>query len=281
MIAPAADVYFPKKLVDHGYQTLVDLGPVAFELSKHSLVLIQVVLITIALVSLVGYWYRRTDSNVPRGPLMNAVEKFVIYVRDVMVYPVMGEKHGRKFLPFFLTLFSFLLVANLLGNVPEISIPWTGVTLYPSATVTAEPFVTGSLALLVLVVGMVYGIWKMGFMGYLGHFVPHGVPKAIGVIIWPIEIFGTLLKHIILAVRLNANMLAGHAVLYALLEVGIIILNQLEPTASGIVVASAATVVPLSIGLFLYAIELLIAVLHAYIFTILSVIFIDLQISAH
>lgn len=260
--------------------TLGSVGSVQFMLTKQTVVMWIAAALSLLLVTYVGVLYRRSVNGVPRGYLMNTLEAFVLYVRDSMVYPIMGEKHGKQYLPLILTLFTFLLICNFLGLVPTIATYWLpgpDVTIYPSATATGNPWVNFALAILVLFIGIIGGIKEHGLFGYLGNFVPHGVPIFVAAIIWPLEVFGTLIKHAVLAVRLLANMVAGHAVLFGILGAAGLVFKLLGSALIGWPVS----MVPVMLGLLIYAVELLVAIIQAYVFTLLSVIFLDMQIAGH
>lgn len=267
-------------LQDSTYMTLGSVGSMQFILTKQTVVMWIAAGLSLLLIGYVGMLYRRTTSGVPRGFLMNAIEAYVIYVRDNMVYPIMGEKHGRDYLPMILTLFTFLLACNFLGLVPTVATGWLpgpDVTIYPSATATGNPWVNVALAAFVLAMGIYGGIKQHGLFGYLGGFVPSGVPIFVAFIIWPLELFGTLIKHAVLAVRLLANMVAGHAVLFGILAAAGLIFKLVGSTLVGWPVS----MVPVVLGLLIYAVEVLVAIIQAYVFTLLSVIFLDEQVAGH
>lgn len=267
-------------LQDSTYAVLGTLGPIQFIITKQTVVMWIAALISLTLVLYVASLYRRTTSGIPRGYLMNAIEAYVIYVRDSMVYPIMGEEHGKDYLTFILTLFTFLLTCNFLGLIPTIATGWLpgpNLTIYPSATATGNPWINFALAILVLVVGILGGIKEHGFFGYLGNFVPHGVPFFVAILIWPLEIFGTLIKHAVLAVRLLANMVAGHAVLFGILAAAGLVFKLVGSA----IVGWPVSMVPVLLGLLIYAVEVLVAIIQAYVFTLLSVIFLDMQIAGH
>lgn len=265
-------------LVDHTYTKLFEWG-VPFYLTKHTIVLFIASLVALGIVLYVGLRYRRKKSLVPRGMIANALEEFVVKIRDGMVYEVMGKETGKRYLNFILTLFFFLLVCNFLGLVPTISlveIPGTSIPLYPSAAATGNLSVNLALAVVVFLFGMIDGIRVHGPLGYLAHFA-HGAPWYSWPIVWPIEVLGTLIKHAVLAIRLLANMIAGHAVLFGILLMAVQFVEQ----AQSVSIAFLAAAGPVILGLLIFCIEILVAIIQAYVFTILSVIFLDLQVGHH
>jgi len=263
--------------VDHTYTVLFKIGMFTVEISKHSVVLWIAALVSLLAVGYCGWRYRNSVSSVPRGFLMNLVEAFVIYVRDKMVYPIMGEELGDKYLNLILTLFTFILTCNFLGLIPKIKIPGIHLVLYPSGTATGDPWVNLGLASMVLFVGAAHGIREHGLLGYIGNFVPHGVPWPVAILMFPIEVFGTLIKHVILAVRLLANMVAGHAVLFGILGAAVVFTQNIPTPALGL----SMSVIPVALALLIYVLEIIVALIQAYVFTLLSVIFLEMQVSGH
>ncbi|MCX6640826.1 MAG: F0F1 ATP synthase subunit A [bacterium] len=221
---------------------VIHLGNFQLPVTKHTLMLITVAFFLMILLLPL----RRVGSGIPHG-LSNFFEVLIVFIRDEVVYPSLGEKEGRKYLPFFLTFFFFVLFSNLLGMIP-----------YGSSS-TGNISVTGALAATSLLVMIGSGIVRHGPLGYMGSFVPHGVPAFVIPILFPIEIAGLLVKHFALCIRLFANMLAGHAVITVFL--GLI---------SSYFVAPVAILGAVAISM----LELFVAVLQAYIFTMLSSLFI-------
>jgi F-type H+-transporting ATPase subunit a len=162
---------------------------------------------------------------------------------------------GMKFFPFVFTLFMFVLFANLIGLIPY------------SFTVTSQLIVTASLALLVFVIVVGYGFWKNG-LHFLNLFVPKGVPKAILPAIVIIEVLSFLSRPVSHSVRLFANMLAGHITLQVF--AGFIIM-----LAGAGILGWFGAVLPFIMVVLLTALELLVAFLQAYVFAILTCIYLN------
>jgi len=192
----------------------------------------------------------RKVGGIPKG-FANLLEVFIIFLRDQVVIPAMGEQVGRKWLPFFLTTFFFILFANLLGMVP-----W-------GVTATGNISMTGGLAIIILVLMFVAGIVYNGPVGFLKSFLPPGVPFFVLPILFVIELLGLFVKAFALCMRLFANMLAGHAVI-----------------AVFMVLITSILIAPISIlgAVAISMLELFVAFLQAYIFTILSATFIGMMI---
>jgi F-type H+-transporting ATPase subunit a len=227
---------------------------------------LELVAALILCVVFIRFARRMASQDRPRGALANTLEAFVVYIRDEIAVPCIGSKDANRFLPFLLTLFFFILMLNLIGILP-----WLGAA-------TGALGVTAVLAVSTFAVVLFSGIKKMGLIGFLKAQVPHmdlSKPMAIVLIpmIWSIEVFGLIVKHGVLALRLFANMFAGHLVLAVLLAfVGV--------TASTMLVWGVA---PLAIiGSILFSLlEVLVVFLQAYIFTFLAALFIGSAQHAH
>ena len=209
-----------------------------------------------ALLLLILLPMARRRGGVYHG-LFNAFEALIVYVRDEIVYANIGREDGRPYVPFIATLFFFILFMNLLGLVPY------------GGTPTGNLAVTGVLALFSMIVIEISGIVANGPVRYAKSLVPEGVPLFLAPIMIPIEIIGHFAKPFALMIRLFANMTAGHVVILSML--GLIFLLK------------AWLVVPISVGfaLFIFLLELLIAFIQAYIFSVLTAVFINLARHPH
>jgi F-type H+-transporting ATPase subunit a len=210
-----------------------------------------------ALLLLVVLSAARKRSLVPRG-VYNFVELLVAFVRNELAVPNIGKENADRFLPYLLTAFFFILFVNLFGLLPF------------SATATANINVTVCLALFTFVITQYAAIRAMGIGGYLGH-LTGGVPKSLWplwFIMIPVEFLGLFTKPFALTVRLFANMVAGHFVILALL---------------GLIFAISVWVFPVSMALALaiFMLELFVAFVQAYIFTMLSSLFIGAAFAHH
>ena len=206
--------------------------------------------IAILLVFVVVVLAARQKTAVPTG-LRNALEVLVVFIRDEVLRP---NLHGKadSFLPYFLTLFTCILFANLLGLLP-----W-------GSSATGNVNVTAGLALctLMLMIGM--GIKENGIGGFLHSFAPPGVPLWLMPLIIIIEIVSFMIRPFALTIRLFANMLAGHAVIAVLL--GLI----------GLIVAVWVAPVPILVSVGVMVLEIVVALIQAYIFTMLTAVFVGL-----
>lgn len=219
-------------------------------LSLHGLMLIIAALF---LITLFCFIYDK-KARVPRR-VTNLLELLVIFIRDEVAIKSIGEEDGRRMTPFLCTMFFFILALNLMGLIPIFS------------TATANPNVTGALAFFTLCF-MIFGtLYKGGLKGFKNALVPAGVPKGILFILVPIEFFGLFIKTGALMIRLFANMLAGHMVILSML--GLVLLLGL--------VAIPSVILAVGIGV----LETFIAFLQAYIFTLLTAVFIGQMYHPH
>jgi F-type H+-transporting ATPase subunit a len=222
--------------------------------SKHLLFFVVAALLVVVVVRVAIAKY--SGKRVPRG-IAALVETFVVFVRDEIAEKNIGHD-GHRFAPLLLSFFFFILVAALLGLAPF------------SATSTGNIAVTMGLALISFIAMQYAGITRNGLLGHFKALVPPGLPAWLLPIMIPVEILGMFTKPFALMVRLFANMLAGHMVITALLM--LISLMAAISTAFGI------AVIPVSLGLalFIMLLEVLVALIQAYIFTLLTAIFIGM-----
>jgi F-type H+-transporting ATPase subunit a len=235
-----------------GHITLpaIHLFGIDFSITKHLLMM------WLASVLLVLIFRRafQASQTVPTGS-SNLLEAVVVFLRDEVVLPNLGDE-GKHYLPFLLTVFFFILFCNLLGLIPY------------AATPTGNVTVTAALALIALTMIQLGGIKEHGFVHHFQNLVPHGIPVWLLPIMIPVEVMGQLTKPFALCIRLYANMTAGHIVIFSLL--GLIFLFN------SIVVAP----VSVAFALFISVLELFVAFLQAYIFTMLTSLFMGMAIHA-
>ena len=198
-------------------------------------------------------------TSAPRGLLQNMLETVILYIRDEIARPNLGAKTD-KYLPYLLTVFFFILTCNLLGLLPF------------GATATANVTVTAVLALFTFVITQIAGT-----KDYWMHILwPPGIPWFVKPILVPIEILGLFTKPFALAVRLFANMTAGHLVILNLIGLIFIVASTF---GSG---AGWGTSLPaLLMTTAVYMLEVLVAFIQAYVFTILSALFIGMATAEH
>ncbi|MGQ0613680.1 MAG: F0F1 ATP synthase subunit A [Planctomycetaceae bacterium] len=246
-------------VVDH----LVDTPLIGKWLSAHHVLLILTALAMIGVFKSVAL---RARAGVPGG-FPNLMEVALVWVRDEIVYPWLGQERGRRYLFFFWTLFFFILVNNLLGLMPFPFNLW-------GKTATGNINVTAGLALMTFVLVQASGMRQHGSVGYWLHLVPHGIHWLMWPLIFAIEVIGLFTKPFALTVRLFANMTAGHAILAVL--IGFMMGVAHYPNAG---IGGAASLASLAFMLFIMLFETLVALIQAYIFTVLSAIFVSLAVA--
>jgi len=198
-------------------------------------------------------------KGLPVG-LGNLVEVFIDFIRKDIVEEIMGAK-GRVWMPFVATMFFFVLFNNLSGLIP---IPG-------NFTPTSSPVVTGTLACIVFLAVQSVGIIKHGPIGYFVGLVPHGVPKMLAVLMLPLELIGLIAKPFSLAVRLYANMFAGHAVILIFLGFAVTMTSQF----SGMTFLAP---VPLLGVVVMLVFEVFVSFIQAYIFATLTAVYLGAAI---
>ena len=238
----------------------IHLGPITLDLSPTKHVVMLLIAATLCLVTLLlaarAHKRQHAAAGKPKG-FANGIEALVLYIRQEVVLPNVGH-HGEKYAPFLLTLFFFILYANLLGLIPY------------GSTATGNIAVTGMLAIITLVMVEIAGMKTLGPAGYMKTVVywpsdqPFVMKALLTPLMTPIELIGKFTKPFALAIRLFANMTAGHIVVLAL--IGLIFTFG----------SYALAPLPLLMALAIMILEVFIAFLQAYVFVLLSSVFIGL-----
>jgi F-type H+-transporting ATPase subunit a len=232
----------------------VNVGPLHLPITKHLVFFIAAAGLVLLMARLALRSYQK--GGVPKG-LGAAVETVVLFIRDEIAEKNIGHD-GRVFTPLLCSFFFFILIAALIGLLPF------------SATPTANISVTLGLAAVSFVAMQYAGIRNYGVIGHFKNLVPPGLPLFLLPIMIPVEILGIFTKPFALMVRLFANMLAGHMVITVLL--------MLIPIMASANALFGWVAIPISLGLalFIMLLELLVALIQAYIFTLLTAIFIGM-----
>jgi F-type H+-transporting ATPase subunit a len=252
------------KIVDHHYVDFyflgklymphippIHIGSFEIDLSPTKMVFMMF-LVAILMLILLGSAARSNAKNkAPKG-FGNLVETLVVFVRDDIVVPNMG-KDGLKMLPFFLTLFFFIMFCNLIGLVPFMAQPTKNIN------------VTASLALIVFVLTQIKGMQKNGVFGYMKGLIPPGIPTFVLPVMIIVEFIGLFTKPFSLLMRLFANITAGSIIILSL--IGLIF-----------ILSYTGAIIAVPFALFIYLLELFIALLQAYIFTMLASLYINMAI---
>jgi len=244
------------------FDSTIVIGTSSFGLTQYMLWMIICWIITLAVILVVS----KKLTLIPTNKFVNTVEYGYQFVRNDMGEGIIG--HGfKKHVPFLATMFFFILVSNFVGLIPGCKTP------------TGTISVTWALATISFVYFNFWGIKAKGGLAYLKSFAPSGLPTVMVPVIWFLELISTVIRWLTLAVRLYGNMFAGHMVL------GIFALATSIFLTVGIQSMDVVTGV-ISLPWFLllvimYALETLVAFLQAYVFTVLSSVYIQLATSAH
>ena len=207
-------------------------------------------------------------QTIPSNKFLNTVEFGYDFVKKNIAEDVIGEGF-KKHVPFLATLFFFILVCNVLGLVPGFK------------TSTGTISCTWALSTISFIYFNYYGLKTFGLLGYMGTFIPSGVPKAMAPIVWFLEMFSMIIRILTLAVRLYGNMLSGHMILgvFGCATTAFIMNGLLGATMS--IAAGATSILWFLLLVVMYALECLIAFLQAFVFAILSSSYISLAIHKH
>ena len=235
--------------------------------------------------------YLRQDRLIP-GRTMSLLEIAIEFVRDSIVEPNVGPHWVGTWTPLLLTLFLFILTANLIGVIPVFDVLellnstvihaspesfFSGV-LHGGVTATGNYNVTAALATISFFAIIVAGARAHGFVQHWKNMVPKGLPWPIYVLLIPIEIMGMFVRPFALTMRLAANMTGGHISILALLSLIFIFTQVFGRAVAGV---GVGMVLSLPIGVGLTALELIVILVQAYVFTLLTAVFMGMAIHAH
>ncbi len=279
--------------ISHPLYHIPRLFGIDFSVTKHVLMLwIVALLIGIAVIIPVRK-FLSSKKTAPSG-WMNGIEAIVQFIRDSIVKPNVGPKWVMTWTPFVLTLFFFILFANGIGMVPifdvlgafnrfVLDVPASDSNnminnlLHGGVTATGNFNVTSGLATITFFSIMVAGTMAHGFINHWKNLAPHGLAWPIYLILIPIELMGLFVKPFALTMRLAANMTGGHIALLALLSLMAIFGEMFHSTIAGVGVAIVA--IPISVAI--SALEIIVVLVQAYVFTLLTSVFVGMAINVH
>jgi F-type H+-transporting ATPase subunit a len=235
--------------------------------------------------------YIRQDRLVPSG-FMNALEAVVEFIRDSIVEPNVGAKWVRTWTPLLLTLFVFILCANLIGLIPIFDVlallnhtilhlpdeSFFVRMLHGGTTATGNFNVTAGLATITFIAIIVAGARAHGFIQHWKNLVPHGMAWPIYFLLIPIEIMGMFVRPFALTMRLAANMTGGHIAILSILSFVFIFAELFGRATAGIGVGLVLSL-PMAVGI--SGLEIIVVLVQAYVFTLLTAVFIGMAIHAH
>jgi F-type H+-transporting ATPase subunit a len=299
--APAAPETFDagKVIIEHVSNTpldhpLIHLPPVFgidMSVTKHVLMLWLVAAVLLLVTTLTVRRYLRQERLVPAG-FMNGLEYVVEFVRDTMVEPNVGRKWVLVWTPLVLTLFLFILSANAVGLIPVFEIlglldrfvlhtshdSFLNRVLHGGTTATANYNVTAGLAMITFMAIIAAGTRAHGFVQHWINLVPHGLAWPLYILLIPIELMGMLVRPFALTMRLAANMTGGHIAILAMLS---FVFMFAEMAGRAIVGIGVGLVVSVPLAVAITALEIIVVLVQAYVFALLSAVFIGMAIHAH
>ena len=271
--------------------TLPRIFGIDFSVTKHVFMLWLVAAIVFIAVTWSVRRYLKQERLIPSG-FMNGLEAVVEYVRDSIVQPNVGTKWVRTWTPLILTLFFFILGANAIGSIPIFDVvalidhfvlrtgseSFIAKLIHGGTTATANFNVTAALATITFGSIIVAGSRAHGFVKHWKNIVPRGLHPLVYVLLIPIEIIGMFVRPFALTMRLAANMTGGHIAILAILSFVFLFTEMFGRAIAGIGVGLLVSV-PLAVGI--SALEIIVVLVQAYVFTLLSAVFIGMAIHAH
>ncbi len=226
---------------------------------------VVVLMFVAGLACLAFFWAGAKGRLVPKGFFQNAAEQGYTFVRNQIAVDVIGPKDGPKYAPYLASLFFFIFFCNLLEIIPGINFP-----------VTSRMAVPAALALLTYVIFVFVGFKKQGLRFLKDTLFPPGVPKPVYILLTPIEIASVfVIRPLTLAIRLLANMMAGHVLLT------IFFLFTHDFLVDGVGISAPLGLVTLVVAAGLLVFEMLVISIQAYIFTLLTAFYIAESIHGH
>ena len=279
--------------ISHPLYQIPKIFEIDFSVTKHVLMLWIVALLVGIAVIIPIRKFLSSNKTAPSG-WMNGIEAIVQFIRDSIVKPNVGPKWVMTWTPFVLTLFFFILFANGIGMVPifdvlgafnrfVLDVPASDSNnminnlLHGGVTATGNFNVTSGLATITFFSIMVAGTMAHGFINHWKNLAPHGLAWPIYIILIPIELMGLFVKPFALTMRLAANMTGGHIALLALLSLMAIFGEMFHSTIAGVGVAIVA--IPISVAI--SALEIIVVLVQAYVFTLLTSVFVGMAINVH
>ncbi len=277
--------------LDHPIFELPTVLGVNFSVTKHVLMLWLVAAGLFVIVTWSTRRYLKQERRIPTG-FMNALEAIVQFIRDSVVLPNVGPKFLNTWTPLVLTFFFFILAANGIGLIPVFDLlgaidhlilhtdeeSLINRVLHGGTTATANYNVTAGLASITFVSIIVAGSNAHGFVRHWKNLAPAGMAWPLYFLLVPIELMGMLVKPFALTMRLAANMTGGHIAILSILSFVFIFTGLVQSARAGIAVGLVVSV-PLAVAI--SALEIIVVLVQAYVFTLLTAVFIGMAINVH
>ena len=279
--------------ISHPIIHLPTISGIDFSVTKHVLMLWLVSFLVGVAVIVPVRRFLSGDRSVPTG-WMNALEITIQFIRDSIVKPNVGPKWVMTWTPLVLTFFFFILFANGIGMIPIfdvlgafnrfiLNVPasdshnFINGILHGGVTATGNFNVTAGLATITFFSIIIAGTMAHGFINHWKNLAPPGLPWPVYIILIPIEVMGLFVKPFALTMRLAANMTGGHIALLALLSLMAIFGEMFNSTVAGFGVAFVSVPIAVAIS----ALEIIVVLVQAYVFTLLTAVFIGMAINVH
>ena len=279
--------------ISHPIIHLPTISGIDFSVTKHVLMLWLVSFLVGFAVIVPVRRFLSGDRSVPTG-WMNALEITIQFIRDSIVKPNVGPKWVMTWTPLVLTFFFFILFANGIGMIPIfdvlgafnrfiLNVPasdshnFINGILHGGVTATGNFNVTAGLATITFFSIIIAGTMAHGFINHWKNLAPPGLPWPVYIILIPIEVMGLFVKPFALTMRLAANMTGGHIALLALLSLMPIFGEMFHSTVAGFGVAFVSVPIAVAIS----ALEIIVVLVQAYVFTLLTAVFVGMAINVH
>jgi len=279
--------------IEHPILHLPKIAGIDFSVTKHVMMMWLVAGFLFFTITLATRRYLAQERKIPTG-FMNALEWLVQFIRDSIVLPNVGVKFVNTWAPLILTLFVFILASNAVGLIPIFEIfglidrfillnspeseSLINSVLHGGTTTTANYNVTAALATITFFAIILAGTLAHGFVSHWRNLVPSGLAWPIYILLIPIEIMGTIVKPFALTMRLAANMTGGHIAILSILSLVFIFDQVFESSLLGMGVGFTVAL-PLAVGI--SALEIIVVLVQAYVFTLLTSVFIGMAINVH
>ena len=278
--------------LDHPLIHLPTIFGIDFSVTKHVFMLWLVAVIVFAVVTWIVQAYLRQERLVPSGTANGGLEFFVEFVRDSIALPNFGSKWLQTWTPLVLTFFIFIVCANAIGLIPIFEVlglldhyvlhtsqdSFLKQVLHGGTTATANFNVTAGLATITFGAIILAGSKAHGFIQHWKNLVPHGLAWPIYILLIPIELMGLLVRPFALTMRLAANLAGGHIAILAILSF-VFLFTEMFGTALAGIGVGVAFAVPLAVSI--SALEVIVVLVQAYVFTLLTAVFIGMAIHVH
>jgi F-type H+-transporting ATPase subunit a len=279
--------------LDHPLIHLPHVFGIDLSVTKHVFMLWIVAIVVACAIIIPIQKYLQKNNPVPSG-WMNLLEMVVKFIRDSIVKPNIGSKYTETWAPMILTFFFFILFANGIGLIPIFDllgvlnrfifqVPASdnhniiNALLHGGVTATGNFNVTAALAVITFFTILIAGTRAHGFINHWKNLVPPGLAWPVYIILIPIEIIGMFVKPFALTMRLAANMTGGHIAILAILSFMAIFAEMFNSAITGMGVALFS--VPLATAI--SGLEIIVVLVQAYVFTLLSAVFIGMAINVH